>query len=65
MAREAGIKSDDMIVKEAFIRGLVNAETRKMTARATKKDWKTLTTKVEAKDKEHRRHQHGEKTSTE
>jgi len=27
-----------MIVKEVFIRGLVNAETRKMTAKATKKD---------------------------
>ena len=54
-AREARIKSNDIIVKEAFIRGFANAETRKIAARATKEDWKTLTTKVKAKGKKARR----------
>jgi len=51
-ARKAGIKSDNMIVKEAFIRGLANTETKKTATRATKEDWKILTTKVKVKDKE-------------
>jgi len=55
IARKAGIKSNDMIVKKAFIRGFANTKTRKTAAKATKKDWKTLTMKVKAKDKEAKR----------
>jgi len=55
MVRKAEIKSNDMIVKEVFIRGFANVKTRKIAARATKKDWKILTMKVKVKDKEARR----------
>jgi len=37
-AREARIKSDNMIVKEVFIKGFANAKTRKIAIRATEKD---------------------------
>jgi len=54
-AREAGIKTKDLIVKQAFIRGLANAETRKTAARVAEKEWKVLTAKVEMKEREARR----------